>query len=124
MADRKQTPDVLGEILGSVPAPSPVASPAAPPPVASRPAPAQPLRPVAPPHKKKWEYQVASFQDHRGWRLRYIDGQEIRNWMEAPLLHEYLEQMGEEGWELAAASAGEGLYAHGDRHQLYFKRSR
>jgi hypothetical protein len=42
--------------------------------------------------------------------------------MNAPVIHDYVNQLGEEGWELISASAGQSLYGLTDRHQLYFKR--
>jgi hypothetical protein len=110
MSKRKQTPDVLAEILGGdqqengemVRAP--------------RVKKAQASEPAA------WEYALVTFQDYKGWRPRFVNGRELRDWMSGPLIHDYLESMSEEGWELAAASAGERLYGSADSHQLYFKR--
>lgn len=124
MSNRKQTPDILGEILGTEPATSPT------PPTSERATtPAKPKRATKPrrtsPSKQKtaqWEYQVVSFQEYKGWRPRYVNGKELKNWMDGPLLHDYLTQMGEEGWELATASSGERMYGLSDRHQLFFKR--
>ena len=65
---------------------------------------------------------MTTFQDHNGWRLRYLDGREVKGWADGLLIEEALQQLGEEGWELAAASAGERLYGSADKHQLYFKR--
>jgi len=127
MDKHKQTPDILAEILGGdVPnepeaaAPHPSRPAAARPKRAPRPKPpatAKP-KPIAP---ADWEYKVVSFQDYKGWRPRFVDGKELKNWMEGPLLHEYLAQLSAEGWELAAASSGERMYGLSDKHQLYFK---
>jgi hypothetical protein len=120
MAERKQTPDILAEILSGAPTepPQPVKSAAK---TATRPrkatAPATPK-----PAKGRWEYRVASFQQYHGCRLRFIDGVEYKYWERAPLLHEYLAQMAKEGWELAAACAGERLFGLNDKHQLFFRR--
>jgi hypothetical protein len=120
MAERKQTPDILAEIMSGTPIelPESVRVPPKSPPRSKRTA-----NPATPkPAKGHWKYQVASFQHHRGYRLRFIDGVEFENWESAPLLHEYLEQMAKEGWELVAASAGEHLFGLNDKHQLFFKR--
>lgn len=118
MAKRKQTPDVLAEILGGEPAGEVnLHAPAGENRAARRPA----IKHAAA-GLPEWEYAVVTFQDYRGWRPRYFDGLELEDWMGGPLVHEYLEQMGEEGWELAAASAGERLYGNADNHQLFFKR--
>ena len=124
MSDRKQTPDILAEMLGGEtptepPAPPPTpkaAKRAAKPRKASSKDKRQSAKPMA------WEYSVVSFQEYRGWRPRYVNGSELFDWMEGPLLHDYLAQMGAEGWELATASSGERLYGLSDKHQLYFKR--
>lgn len=138
MADRKQTPDILAEVLGANPVESGAATTPAQPAAASlrdtrkrgtqSQAAAAPKSPKAssktnPPAKTSaWTYRVASFQEHRGWRLRFIDGQEQPGWGEGALLHEYLAQAAAEGWELAAASSGENLYGAGDRRQLFLRR--
>jgi hypothetical protein len=132
MNKRKQTPDILAEILdGDAPGGETLddflptksqraraAAPAAAKKAGSRRTNEKPLatRP------ERWEYRLATFQDHNGWRLRYLDGREVKGWMDGPLINQALQQMGEEGWELAAASAGERLYGSADKHQLYFKR--
>ncbi len=128
MSERKETPDLLSEILGGEAA-APAASEG--PAKASR-APARPKRasrakgtPASQPRTKsqpKWEYRLVSFQEHRGWRPRFVDGTAVENWTEGPLMHEYLAQMGEEGWELTSACSGERLYGNMDKYQFYFKR--
>lgn len=126
MASRKETPDVLGEILAGAAEPAAPAAPA-PPPAPKQRAPrrrsagSRAAGPAAPP---RWDYLVVSLADYHGWRPRYIDGREISNWMEAPLIHDYLGQLGEDGWELVAASAGKRLYGSSDHYQLFFKRPR
>ncbi len=133
MDKHKQTPDILAEILGGeapgMPAPilpdlrPETRQPPARPKRVSQPKPSAPTRPKAKPASKV-EYRVVSFQDYKGWRPRFVNGKELKDWMEAPLLHEYLQQLSQEGWELAAASSGERLYGLGDKHQLYFRRPR
>ena len=94
---RNPTPDVLGELLAG-PAEMPVQATS---PIAAQPAPSKPrsvraekkpaTKPAAPaetaPPVMRWDYLVVSFGDYRGWRPRYINGQEIRNWMQACLLY-------------------------------------
>jgi hypothetical protein len=128
MSTRKKTPDILGEILSS---PAPAATELELPPAQSAPArqaqtrSAKP-RPLAPQSlvekRRVWEYRVVSFQDYKGWRPRFIDGKEVEDWTSGPALHDYLAEMGQAGWDLAAASSGEHLYGTADRCQLYFKR--
>ena len=128
MSDRKQTPDILAEMLGGEMPAAPAPPASAPPPAPEKPKrAAKPRKTPATSSRQTgklvtWEYKVVSFQEYRGWRPRYVNGSELTNWMENPLLDDYLVQMGEEGWELATASSGERLYGLSDKHQLYFKR--
>lgn len=126
MADRKQTPDVLGELLGGggpneIAVPEPAARDA---PIESSGAGRKQSRRHASrsSRKEQWEYLLVSCQEYRGWRPRYVNGQELTDWMNAPVIHDYVNQLGEEGWELTSASAGQSLYGLTDRHQFYFKR--
>lgn len=136
MAERKETPDILSEILANKPVDAPgMPSPArkkqreSPPAEAATPAAAAKPKSRRQPTKTSakaagWEYRLASFQEYHGWRLRYEDGVEAADWLESPLMHEYLAQMAEQGWELAAATSGEAMYGASDKQQLYFKRPR
>ncbi|HSN74564.1 MAG TPA: hypothetical protein VL334_05650 [Anaerolineae bacterium] len=126
---RKETPDVLGEVLtgvGETPAVSP--APAPPPAIRKTRSPRAPKEPAAAPEPPApatplgWDYLVVSFSEYRGWRPRFINGQEVRNWMHAPLIHDYLAQLGEDGWELAGAGGGKALYGASDYYQAFFKR--
>lgn len=140
MAERKQTPDILSEILagpaGNQPTPSPRYAPQeeldpnqAPawPKTARKSAPARKTETStkasqAVPEPPQWEYRVVSFQEHHGWRPRFVDGTERRGWTTAPLLHTTLAELAQEGWELVTATSGEALYGAGDKRQLYFRR--
>jgi hypothetical protein len=139
MNDRKQTPDILAEILSGdapavdlpltpPPAPRPrkaavphPKSPAARPPAGETkaPKPAPSATPAAP---QNWRYQVVSLQEFHGWRPRFIDGQSVKDWERGMLLHELLAAMGEQGWELVSTCSGEALFGRLDKYQLYFKR--
>ena len=134
MPERKQTPDILAEVLGggtsaraaaapeTLPAP-PVTIPRTPtrPERAAR-SKTQPVKKESMPARQAWEYKAVSFQEYKGWRPRFINGQELKEWMSQPVMHDYLNQMGSDGWELVAASSGTSLYGILDRFQLYFKR--
>ena len=125
MATRKQTPDVLSEILGGEP--SLVATdPADKPEPAPKPKPAPSKR--APRRKStrqprakhpKWTYMEVVFRDYGGYRPRYVNGQEQSGWKRAPLIHDYLNQLGEEGWELVGVGG-----RHNDQMPAYFKRAK
>jgi hypothetical protein len=131
MADRKRTPDVLAELLSAdLPAPD---QPAPPPVTATEtqeaPRKAQPPRdpkprpqPVREPAPERWETEIVSFQDHKGWRPRFVNGTELKDWLSGALIHDYVNQRGAEGWELAATSAANRFYGAADNLQLYFKR--
>ncbi len=132
---RKETPDVLAALLsGAAPDASPTTAPEAPPKrepeppstaaKASKPAkPAEKPAPAVPaPRATQWEYLVVSLADKNGWRPRYVNGKEVRSWASAPVIHDFIAQMGEDGWELAAAAAGKALYGSSDGYQLFFKR--
>lgn len=109
MASRKETPDVLGEILGGEPAPvQPV--PAAPPKAEPKPAPKRraPAKRASRPSKPKrqiWEYQEVIFRDYDGFRPRYVNGEELAGWKDRPTIHEYLNQLGADGWEVAGVGS-------------------
>jgi hypothetical protein len=65
---------------------------------------------------------VVTFQEHRGWRPRFVNGAEIQGWLTAPQLHDYVNLRGADGWELAAGSNLGRFYGAADGLQLYFKR--
>lgn len=129
---RKETPDVLGEVLAGLgeapalsetpaaPAGRPAPAPRKPRSAAAKSKPAQPVEPAA----RGWDYLVVSFSEYRGWRPRFINGQEVRNWMHAPLIHDYLAQLGEDGWEMAGAGGGKAMYGASDYYQAFFKRAK
>ncbi len=118
MVSRKQTPDVLSEILGGEPVPTPPA-PATPAKPKARSAPASRPRRPAGPKKTRWEYMEVVFRDYGGYRPRYVNGQEQAGWKRAPVIHEYLNQVGEEGWELVGVGS-----RHNEQVPAYFKRPR
>lgn len=71
---------------------------------------------------RRWEYVLVTFHDYRGWRPRFINGHELSDWMNNPQIHEYVEKMADDGWEIAAASSGVRMYGSADNHQIYFRR--
>jgi hypothetical protein len=148
MSGRKQTPDVLGAILGGSEAadagpqstpefgPESAAEPAPKPARTSRPrkAAAEPVPPApaaalttvsppapvpVPPAKTEWEYLEVVFRDYRGWRPRVVNGRESGAWKNAPTLVDYLKQLGADGWELVSMSSP----VHNEK-EAYFKRQK
>lgn len=137
MAERRETPDVLGEILGS-PAPTAALSPAdAAPTAARRPRPAARPKPALAPTppaaeteaqialpplfggRRQWEYLHVIFRDYDGWRPYQQAGFRVANWKQGPDIDSYLAVLGEQGWEMAGAASGE----HGQLHG-FFKRGK
>ena len=117
MTSRKQTPDVLGEILGGEPS-APQPAPAPKPKRASTRKPS--TRKTSRRSRAKrpqWEYMEVVFHDYGGYRPRFVNGEEIAGWKESPLIHEYLNQMGKEGWELAGVGS-----RHKNEMPAYLKR--
>jgi hypothetical protein len=111
MANRKETPDVLSEILGGEPT-APQLVPKAPP----KPEPKTPPKRRAPakrasrpsrPKRQIWEYQEVIFRDYGGFRPRYVNGEELADWKDGPSIHEFLNQLGRDGWELAGVGSQE-----------------
>ena len=135
MTERKQTPDILGAILSGATPPdrSAVSQPVvAPPPVT-----APPAAPAAPPvaraeraprapaaRQTGWEYLIISFHEQNGWHARFVNGRELENWQRGPQLHDVLDQLGEDGWELINVVKSEPLYGTMDRIQAFFKRAK
>ena len=124
MPDRKETPDILGQILGKVAATDqpavPIGSAA---PVAPAPRPA----PRKSPAKKesagpKWEYLTVTFQETTGWRARFADGEELDKWEKGLDLPEMLDALGEAGWELINVTTRDHLFGRSDQLQAFFKR--
>lgn len=118
MAPRKQTPDVLSEILGGEPAP---AQPSAPQPRAAARSKGTPAaaRGRSQVRESTWEYMEVVFRDYGGYRPRWINGKEQQGWKRLPVIHEYLNQLGELGWELAGVGSREN-----SEMPAYFKRPR
>jgi len=125
MSERKQTPDVLADILG---APLPIGRitdlPERPPAARASQAKSDTTRAVEKSTPATWEYETVSFQDAHGWRPRFVNGRELRDWMFGPLIHDYVNQRSADEWELAAVASGQSMYGTSDRYQIYFRRSR
>ena len=136
MTKRKETPDILAEILGGdeLPPeevqPTPRSAPARPAARAPRSASAEakparkPAASPSAPAAQELEYLLVSFQHHRGWRPRFHNGQELDDWLDGPTVHEHIRQLAAQGWKLVAATSGERMYAAADSYQLYFKRTK
>jgi len=127
MTERKETPDILGAILSGATPPDQSS--------ASLPVTVLPAAPVAPPvaraeraprasaaRQTSWEYLIVSFHEQNGWHARFVNGRELENWQRGPQLHDVLDQLGGDGWELINVVKSEPLYGTMDRLQAFFKR--
>jgi len=115
MATRKQTPDVLGEVLGAEPAP-PKPAPRAEP---KRPPPTRTTRKRTAPKRPRWEYMEVVFRDYNGYRPRWVNGEEQPGWKSGPIIYHYLSQLGDEGWDLVSVGG-----RHNDEMPAYFRRQK
>jgi hypothetical protein len=125
MTERKGTPDILGAILSGTTSPDQPSAPqpmAAPPPAAAPMARAERMPRALAHRQTQWEYLVVSFHEQNGWHARFINGHELENWQRGPQLHDVLDQLGEDGWELINVVKSEPLYGTMDRLQAFFKR--
>jgi hypothetical protein len=59
------------------------------------------------------------FRDYGGYRPRYVNGQEQRGWKRSPVMLEYLNALGEEGWELVGLGS-----RHNDEMPAFLKRAK
>ena len=134
MSSRKQTPDVLGALLGgmaeSESAPSPAPAPV--PPKKRTTTPRKSAAPAAAtatatvkaetnqaeqPDTPQWEYLEVVFRDYRGWKPMQENGRELGSWKTAPTIQDYLKQLGDAGWEMVNMSE-----RYHNQKEAYFKR--
>lgn len=120
MATRKQTPDVLGAVLGdptpAIEAPAPTKTTT--PPKRTRTRKSSTRKSAArTPSPQQWQYVVITFYDYGGWKPRFQDGKELSGWKSLPDMPDYIKLLGEDGWEMVGAS-------NGRRREIiaYFKR--
>ena len=65
----------------------------------------------------QWEYMEVIFREFRGWRPRYVNGAELDDWKEQPEIGDYLNQVGQEGWEMVGI-----VNSRRNMRDVYFKR--
>ena len=61
----------------------------------------------------KWEYLQVKPNHARGLRPQWINGQMLPDWHKGPEFFDYLEQLGDQGWELVTVtkvSSSPGTY--------------
>jgi len=49
---------------------------------------------------QKWEYLFLVASWHDDWKIETANGANIQNWEYGPTMYEYLNQLGEQGWEI------------------------
>jgi hypothetical protein len=54
---------------------------------------------------------IAARRFRRGLKPWLVDGIEVPNWKSGPSIDEYLEQLGDEGWEVTTVTEGLGWLA-------------
>ena len=126
MSNRKSTPDILGEILGTPPAPAEsgrkvslsIAERNQPAAAVDKPARARKPRSEASiVARVEWEYMTVLLDDHKGLRPRMINENELENWKCQPLLRDFLSIVGGYGWELVCI-----VDLRRNQKEAYFKR--
>ena len=120
MSDRKETPDLLGDILS----PQPTSTAQSHPETTPTPKPAATAKPRKESKKRssrstvqQWEYREVVFREFRGWRPRFVDGEELEDWREQPEIRNYLAALGADGWEMVGI-----MENRRNTRSIYFKR--
>ncbi len=55
---------------------------------------------------QQWEYWTVVFDvTNKAMRPRWVNDQELPDWKKGPIKFEYLNQLGNQGWELVAINA-------------------
>ena len=74
---------------------------------------------------QKWEYLfVVGRIGKKGWVAYAENGKEIPDWKNGPALYEYVNRLGEAGWELTAAPYNASDPAETSAPILIFKREK
>lgn len=72
---------------------------------------------------QKWEYVFVECQGHGGqWRPKLVNGQELADWKKGPAIHEYSNQLGQQGWELVNLATGQTAGGATYHYRLTYKR--
>ncbi len=75
---------------------------------------------------QKWEYlfvDAAQRGTHPVWLPQYVNGEQLPEWTKGPPLHEFVNRLGEQGWELVAAPYTSNVRGDYSIH-LVFKRAK
>ena len=72
----------------------------------------------------RWEYVFITCGYSAGlWRPQFINGNQVANWQLGPAIHDYANQLGDEGWELANTTFV-ALHSGEQSYRLIFKRQK
>jgi hypothetical protein len=71
---------------------------------------------------KRWEYLIIAYEyGNDAWRPRFARGREMPDWDIGPTSHQFMDQLGEQGWECFDVEIGrEGSEINS--YWMYFKR--
>ena len=120
MSNRKETPDLLGDILSPQPRSTaqgqPVTTPTAKPAAAAKPRKETEKR-SSRSTVEQWAYMEVIVREFRGWRPRFVDGEELEDWREQPEIRTYLATLGADGWEMVGIMENKR-----NTRSIYFKR--
>jgi hypothetical protein len=67
---------------------------------------------------QKWGYLFVTFQVHKFYRPKEVNGKELQDWKRGPSMIDYFNQLGEEGWELVRLKE----FSYGKEVEAIFKR--
>lgn len=71
----------------------------------------------------KWEYLIVTYGHANGsWRPRYARGREMPDWEEGPTTHQFMDQLGEQGWECFDVEITRDAADEILSYWMYFKR--
>jgi Domain of unknown function (DUF4177) len=76
---------------------------------------------------QKWEYIfIVAGRLNETWKAVIVNGRELKDWKSGPSLYDYINDKGEEGWELVSASFSpiftQTAYVESDDYRLVMKR--
>jgi hypothetical protein len=76
---------------------------------------------------QKWEYIfLIAGRANETWKIIMLNGREVRDWKNGPSMYDYINQKGEEGWELVSTTYSpvftQNAYVDSEDYRLVMKR--
>ncbi len=76
---------------------------------------------------QKWEYIfIVAGRANETWKAVIVNGKEIKDWKNSAPLYDYINKMGDEGWELVSMNYSpiftQTAYVESDDYRLVMKR--